>query len=98
MRVVWLAALVLSTSLGCAPLEASVPEDGDKPCRTDADCTMSVAKEGPGSMMCSTRRMSTVHLSEKDQVACEPIANMTPRVPEPVLACFRGACVAVGSK
>jgi hypothetical protein len=98
MRAVWLSAIVLSTSIGCAPPEASVPESDEKTCQTDDDCRMSVGKGGPGSMMCSQRRTSSIRLSEKDQVACEPIANMTPPVPEPVLACFRGTCVAIGTR
>ena len=98
MRVVWLSALSLSTLLGCAPPGASVPREAEAPCRSDDDCEIASVKSGAGSPICAARRMSSItRWSEKDQAICEPIAATTPAMSEPVLMCFRGTCVPVGS-
>lgn len=92
MRAVRLPALSLLALLGCAPL-ASEPAEGELPCRTHEDCELASADTGPRAQICTTRG---IHIqSSKDVAACGPMPNMTPRISEPVLACFRGVCVPV---
>ena len=94
MRAVRLLAISLLSLLGCAPLQdASEPAEGELPCRTHEDCELASADTGPRAQICTTRGIYLQ--SSKDIAACGPMPNMTPRISEPVLACFRGVCVPV---
>lgn len=96
MRVLLAPLFSLALLTACGIEGPVAPEDEDKPCQTDADCEVHGAPTQP---RCSSR-MGTRggNMREIDAAACGPMANMTPAPPEPVLACFRGACVPLGSK
>lgn len=82
---------------GCAPLpDAADPEEGEIPCRSQQDCEVAVVDSGPRAQICSSRGIALG--TAKDSAACGPMPNMSPALPEPRLACFRGVCVPVGKR
>ncbi len=92
--------IAIALLAGCEPLSGpAFPSDEEKPCQSDADCEMHATDGSAHQTLCGMR--ATAH-SDKgrdvDTAACGPMANMSPKMPEPVLACFRGTCVSVGSK
>lgn len=94
------ALLALPSLLACAPVaDAEAPIDADeRPCRTHDDCEIRATETGPRAQLCSNRAIKwNDGMSSKDAAACGPIANMTPKVSEPQLLCFRSRCVPVGS-
>ena len=102
MRAVLLSALMLSTSIACAPPEAAeVPEHDEKPCVTDRDCEFAGRETGPRSQLCQTQGLSTSRgegTGELNMARCGAMGNTkSPTLAEPELACFRGTCVAIGS-
>jgi hypothetical protein len=97
-----LALLLFSIALfaGCEPLSGpAFPPDEDRPCKEDADCEVHAGEAAAHQALCSSR--TTAHSDkgrDMDAAACGPMGNMNPKMAEPVLACFRGTCVSVGSK
>lgn len=90
--------LALPALLSCAPVpEADAPLDEDeRPCRTHDDCEIRATETGPRNQLCSNRAIAWNPTSAKDAAACGPMPNMTPKISEPQLLCFRGQCVPVG--
>lgn len=96
MRLSWVPALSLVALFSCAPVpDAETPLDEDeRPCQTHDDCEIRKTETGPRTMLCGNRAINWASAA-KDAAACGPMPNMTPNVTEPVLLCFRGACVPV---
>lgn len=95
MRSPWVPALSFALLCGCAPVpDAGVPVEEDLPCASDDDCALHNGTSPARSGLCSSRTFQ-VGSTGKDAVACGPMSNMTPNLPEPVMACFRGTCVPI---
>ncbi|MFO0591199.1 MAG: hypothetical protein U0441_26875 [Polyangiaceae bacterium] len=84
----------------CEPLaDPSVPSSDGKPCQSDADCDVPRESRSVRQEMCGNRMVSpTSKTHEVDDAACGPMGGMSPSSPEPQVLCFKGTCVAVGTK
>jgi len=101
----WLRVLagLFTSSLALLSACAPVPEpreviQAEAPCREDRDCEIARNESPVQQARCGNGIASSGARGDLQKAVCGPIGNMTLKAPEPVLACFRGTCVPIGSQ
>lgn len=95
-----LSLLPIVALAACEPLaDPAVPSSDGKPCQTDADCEIPREDRTVRQEMCGNRVVSSKSGTQAvDDAACGPMGAMSPSSPEPQVLCFKGTCVAVGTR
>lgn len=98
MRALWMVPLLLLA--GCEPLaDPAVPSSDGKPCHSDEECQIPAEDRTVRQEMCAQRATPISSKSHAvDDAACGPMGGMSSALREPQVLCFKGTCVAVGTK
>lgn len=96
MRALWMVPFL--SLAACEPLaDPAVPSSDGKPCHSDEECQIPGEERSVRQGICA-QRSTMIRANHVDDAACGPIGNMSPATPEPQALCFKGTCVAVGTK